>query len=462
MFFRLCWQPISGQPGFIIGRWFIKRGDLADRPIFPVNHVDYGEAIQWKIKILDRAYTHFANQKNKQLLQEYTEFKAEQSFWLEDFTLFMAIKDSYGGVSWDNWPTGLRQRKGDAISSFRKNDPEKIDRHSFRQFLFFRQWRNLKEYANQKEIKIIGDIPIFVAYDSADAWSNPELFYLDADGKPTVVAGVPPDYFSPTGQLWGNPLYKWDAHEKQGFAWWIQRMSATLKMVDIVRMDHFRGFAGYWEIPFGMPTAEVGRWVKGPGPKLFDAIHQALGELPVIAEDLGVITPDVIELRDRFALPGMKVFQFAFSTTPNDPFLPHNYTENCVAYTGTHDNDTALGWYLSAPEEERDFIRRYVARSGEDVSWDMIRAVWSSVAVFSLAPMQDVLALGNEARMNLPGRASGNWTWRMNADFFNKTLQERLKEANFLYSRMDIPAEDDFDQVPANYVLHVVGEDTSK
>ena len=444
-------NPYLVSPALLLEDGLLKRGDLSDRPVFPVNHIDYGEAIQWKIKILDRAYQHFTESKNKKFLAEFEAFEIEQAFWLKDFTLFMAIKEAYGGVSWDKWPNGLRQRKSSAIAAFHKNDQEKIDRNTFRQFLFFRQWQALKEYANSKDLQIVGDIPIFVAYDSADAWSNPNLFYLDAEGKPIYVAGVPPDYFSPTGQLWGNPLYKWKEHQKQGYAWWIERMQATLKMVDIVRLDHFRGFAGYWEIPFGMPTAEVGRWVKGPGEDLFLAIHNALGDLPVIAEDLGVITPDVIKLRNRFDLPGMKVFQFAFATDPDDPFLPHNYQANCVAYTGTHDNDTALGWYQSAPEPEQDLIRRYLARSGEDISWDMIRAVWSSVAVFAVAPMQDVLSLGNEARMNLPGKASGNWIWRMNPDSINKHVLDRLREVNYLYSRMTLPEKEP--EIPEKYVL---------
>jgi 4-alpha-glucanotransferase len=312
----------------------------------------------------------------------------------------------------------------------------------FRQFLFYNQWSALKHYANSKNIQIIGDIPIFISNDSADAWSHPELFYFNEQRKPTVVAGVPPDYFSPTGQLWGNPLYKWVEHEKQEYSWWINRMKATLQVVDIVRMDHFRGFSGYWEIPYGMPTAEIGRWVKGPGEKLFHTIRNALGDLPIIAEDLGVITPDVVTLRENFDLPGMKVFQFAFSTDPLDPFLPHNYPQNCVAYTGTHDNDTALGWYKTAPEQERDFIRRYLGRSGEGISWDMIRAVWSSVAVFALAPMQDFLSLGSEARMNLPGRASGNWTWRLRPDTINSGLIDRLKQTNYLYARSEIEPSD--------------------
>jgi 4-alpha-glucanotransferase len=436
-FSALAGNPYLVSPALLLEDSLLTRSDLLDRPKFPVNRIDYGSAIEWKQKILDRAFIHFKKSKKSDLLEDYEKFKQEQSFWLDDFVLFMAIKESCGGGAWEQWPESLRQREVVAINDFKESETERIDRHTFRQFLFFRQWLGLKAYANQKNIQIIGDIPIFVAYDSADAWSHRELFFLDEQGKPTVVAGVPPDYFSPTGQLWGNPLYKWDQHKKQDYVWWIQRMQATLNTVDIVRLDHFRGFCGYWEVPAGKKTAEVGRWVQGPGADLFQKIHTALGDLPVIAEDLGVITPDVVDLRIQFNLPGMKVFQFAFSTDPDDPFLPHNYEVNYVAYTGTHDNDTAIGWYETAPESERDFIRRYLARSGEDIAWDMIRAIWSSVAIFTLAPMQDVLSLGNEARMNLPGRASGNWNWRMHPDALTPQVVNRLKEANYLYGRSE-------------------------
>lgn len=443
-------NPYLVSPALLLEDGLLRRSDLSDRPLYNPNRIDYGEAIQWKIKILDRAYENFKHLHDSDLYKEYQQFRVNEADWLNDFALFMAIKEAHGGISWDQWPEELRMRNSTALEHFKQSEGERIERHAFRQFLFFRQWLDLKAYAHQKNIQIIGDIPIFVAYDSADAWSNRELFYLDDEGKPTVVAGVPPDYFSPTGQLWGNPLYNWDVHRQQNFRWWIRRMEATLKLVDIVRLDHFRGFAGYWEVPFGMPTAEVGRWVKGPGEELFNAIRQALGDLPIIAEDLGVITPDVVELRNAFNLPGMKVLQFAFSTDPLDPFLPHNYETNCVAYTGTHDNDTALGWYLTAPEKEKDFIRRYLARSGEDISWDMIRAVWSSVAVFALAPMQDVLSLGSEARMNLPGRASGNWCWRLHADALSPAILNKLKEINYLYARSDIQRTVET-EIPPNY-----------
>ena len=429
-------NPYLVSPALLQEEGLLKRTDFADRPEFPDQKVEFGEVINWKLTILDRAYAHFIKSAKPALLADYVQFKVDNSFWLPDFALFMAIKEANRGVSWEHWPKPLRKRDAKVLAAFSKAEADAVERHTFRQFLFYRQWLAVKDYANKKGIKIIGDIPIFVAYDSADAWANSELFYLDVDGNPAVVAGVPPDYFSPTGQLWGNPLYKWPVHHKSGYAWWIERMKATLKLVDIVRLDHFRGFAGYWEVPFGKLTAEVGRWVRGPGAPLFEALRQALGDLPIIAEDLGVITPDVVALREQFSLPGMRIFQFAFSSDPADPFLPHNYIENCIAYTGTHDNDTALGWYLSAPAVEQDFIRRYLARAGDDISWDMIRAVWSSVAGFALAPLQDMLSLGTEARMNFPGKASGNWSWRFLPGTLSHELVEKIKEFNYLFHRL--------------------------
>jgi len=307
----------------------------------------------------------------------------------------------------------------------------------FRQFIFFRQWIDLRTHAHKRNIKIIGDIPIFVAHDSADVWANLDLFYMDDKGHPTVVAGVPPDYFSPTGQLWGNPLYRWDVHAATGYVWWLERFRAVLSLVDIIRLDHFRGFSAYWEVPAGNPTAEIGQWVPGPGKDLLTAVQKGLGDLPIIAEDLGVITPDVVEMRDTFNLPGMKILQFSFSSTPDDPFLPHNYPVNCVAYTGTHDNDTVLGWYESLTRKERSFCLRYLPSDGQDLPWDMVRAIWRSMAMLSLAPMQDLLSLGTGARMNFPGRPSGNWTWRMPEDSLTDELCERLHDLNYLYSRLN-------------------------
>jgi len=276
-----------------------------------------------------------------------------------------------------------------------------------------------------------------VAHDSAEVWSQPELFYLNKKGNPTVVAGVPPDYFSKTGQLWGNPLYNWEIHARNDFAWWIQRIRAVLDLVDIIRLDHFRGFAGYWEVPAREKTAVKGRWVNGPGESFFEVVSVPFGDLPIIAEDLGEITPDVVAMRDRFDLPGMKIVQFAFHGDPDEPFLPHNHVSNCIVYTGTHDNDTTRGWYERVPEKEKDFYRRYLGRDGHDVAWDMIRAAWMSVGVFAITPMQDLLSLDNTARMNYPGNPSGNWSWRMDEDQMNNFLSARLRDFNLLYGRMN-------------------------
>ncbi len=429
-------NPYLISPALLLEDGLLTAEDLQDRPQFPEDQVDYGAAIQWKLTLLERALEHFNESASDDQRTQLVHFQAREAHWLEDYALFMAIKESQGMVSWDHWPLLLRTRDAKALTDFRREHVEDIQRHIFRQYLFFRQWDNLHAYTNSQGIQIIGDIPIFVAFDSADAWSHPELFFMTEEGEPTFVAGVPPDYFSPTGQLWGNPIYNWEVHQQTGYAWWIERIRSTLKLFDIVRLDHFRGFAGYWEIPAGMPTAEIGRWAPGPGIAFFEAIREALKDLPIIAEDLGEITPDVIQLRDTLGLPGMKILQFAFQTDSSDPFLPHNFTRHCVAYTGTHDNDTTVGWYQKAPEKERDFARRYLARSGEDIAWDFIRAVWSSVATFAIAPMQDFLGLDSSARMNLPGKLGGNWSWRLDPEDLSEGLVNRVRENNTLYSRL--------------------------
>lgn len=394
-----------------------------------------------KLDLLLKAFSRFQS-RPESLRGAFDHFCAQNAFWLEDFALFMALKDAHGGGAWNGWDEALRSRKQSALTKARRELAEDIQRHSFYQFLFFRQWEGLRKYANEKGIQIVGDIPIFVAYDSADVWAHPELFHLDESGSPTVVAGVPPDLFSSSGQLWGNPLYNWEVHKKENYAWWLSRVRASLGFMDILRFDHFRGFAGYYEIPAGAPTAEHGRWVAGPGREFFRAVETFIREemgrggegLPIIAEDLGVITDDVIELREAFHLPGMKILQFAF-TGPDNPFLPHHYVPRCVAYTGTHDNDTALGWFASAPESEREFAKRYLGVDGHDFAWDLIRAVWKSVAVFAIAPMQDALGLGGEARMNFPSTLGGNWQWRMGEADLSGALAERLRDLNWLTSR---------------------------
>jgi 4-alpha-glucanotransferase len=433
-----CFSAFAGNPYLVSPEVLIKQGllvkhDLADMPEWDEHRVDFGRLYLWKPALLDKAFQRFLAKPGK-LQAEFAAFCAENAAWLDDYALFMAIKETHGGGPWDEWPRTLRLREPEAMQEARATLASAVMRFSFAQFLFFRQWKDLHAYAHEKGLQIIGDIPIFVAYDSSDVWGHPDLFFLDETAKPTVVAGVPPDYFSPTGQLWGNPLYKWEVHRASGFAWWLQRMQATLQLVDILRIDHFRGLAGYWEIPYGKPTAEVGRWVKGPGADFFNAIQAKMGSLPILAEDLGVITPDVVRLREMFDLPGMKILQFAFSG-PDNPFLPHAFPPNCAVYTGTHDNDTTLGWYASAPQEEKDFARRYLQVDGSWIAWDLIRAAWSSVAMFALAPMQDLLELGNPARMNFPSHLGGNWEWRMGGQALSEQLQKSVKELNWLYQR---------------------------
>jgi len=435
-----CFSAFAGNPCLVsltllLDAGLLTAADLVGRPAFPLDQVDYGLVIEWKTRLLNKAFARFNKKPHKKLAESYTAFRHSQKNWLEDFALFMAIKEAQGGIAWGGWPVPLRKREAQALKAFSKAHAEDINRHAFLQFLFHQQWSNLKHYANQKGIQIMGDMPLYVAYDSSDCWSHPDLFTINKSGHLTTVAGVPPDYFSPTGQLWGNPLYRWPVHAGQGYSWWIARVRSALNLFDILRLDHFRGFAAYWEIKAGSETAEIGRWVKGPGAKLFKALEKSIQPLPVIAEDLGVITPDVTALRDKFHLPGMKILQFAFSG-PDNAFLPHHYPQHCVAYTGTHDNDTSLGWYHTAPAREQDFCRRYLARTGDDIAWDFIRAVWGSVASIAIAPMQDLLNLDTSARMNYPSRPSGNWSWRFLPGSIEPALITRLREMNSLYDRL--------------------------
>ena len=437
-----CFSSFAGNPYLIspeilLSENLLHSDDLVDHPKFSPGSVDFGAVIPWKLGVLDRAYIRFKNISSNKVKKQYAEFIKKNADWLDDFALFMALKEAHGGGSWVDWPISLRSRFPNVLEEAKRTYDEAINRQKFRQFLFYKQWSSLRAYAADKNILILGDIPIFVAHDSAEVWANPDLFYLDDAGNPTFVAGVPPDYFSKTGQLWGNPLYRWEIHAENGYQWWLDRMHGVLQLVDIVRLDHFRGFAGYWEVPSGEETAERGRWVPGPGAEFLQTIRDRLGDLPIIAEDLGEITPDVFELRDQFNLPGMKIIQFAFTGDPDDAFLPHNHVKNCVVYTGTHDNDTSRGWYLRVSEEERDFCRVYLNSDGHDIAWDMIRAVWSSVAVFAFVPMQDILDLGNEARMNYPGNPSGNWTWRLQGNEFTNALRARIREMNYIYGRFN-------------------------
>jgi 4-alpha-glucanotransferase len=440
-----CFSAFAGNPYLVSPESLLKdrlliESDLEEKPDFSAGRVDYGRLIPWKLSLLDQAFTRFQGTDPVDLRKDFAIFRAENSAWIEDYALFMALKESNGGGSWLEWPSQFRKRDQHALDEARQSLGQLVSKFAFYQFLFFRQWYELRDYAHKKNIKIIGDIPIFVAADSSDVWAHPELFHLNEDRKPTVVAGVPPDYFSPTGQLWGNPLYDWEAHLSTGYSWWLERFDAILNAVDVVRLDHFRGFAAYWEIPAGNPTAEIGRWVTGPGVVFFDAVVNHLksfendGALPIIAEDLGFITSDVVELRTRYNLPGMKILQFGFSA-PDNPFLPHAYVQNCVAYTGTHDNDTGRGWLNTAPKQEREFALSYLRSSKRDFVWNMIRSIWSSVAIFAVTPMQDLLDQGTESRMNYPSRLGCNWEWRMEEKDLSNELMTKLSKLNYLYER---------------------------
>ena len=439
-------NPMLISPDRLVREGFLPAEYVANVPGFPVQRVDFGPVIDFKSNLWGQAYAHFKQNGSPNQQAEFAQFCAEQANWLDDFALFMALKTHHvahqGGV-WNTWPRPIAFREPAAMEAWSNQLADQVGLYKFQQFLFYRQWWDLKRYANDRGIRIMGDVPIFVAFDSADVWARPDLFMLNPDGSPSHVAGVPPDYFSETGQRWGNPLYRWQRMKENDYAWWAGRLRMVFQQVDVVRIDHFRGFEAYWEIPAEEPTAIVGRWVKGPGEGFFRVMEEALGtqSLPIIAEDLGVITPEVVELRDQFNFPGMKILQFAFGGERNSDFLPHNFSSpNCVVYTGTHDNETTSGWYRNANEQERDHVRRYLARSGHDIAWDMIRLAYASVADTAVATMQDLMNLGNEARMNFPGKPSGNWQWRYSADMLTEGIAIGLCELTELYGRAPAPA----------------------
>ena len=441
-----CYSAFAGNTLLVSPDQLIKEGllDTAPQSAGSSNKIDFGEAHDLKDQILRRAYERYTKTTDTALRSAFETFAQQHAHWLEDYALFRALKDAHGGVAWNEWEPALIARTPSALERAREELRVEVEAQMFYQFLFFRQWFALKRYCNERGISIVGDLPIFVAQDSADVWTNPEQFKLDKDGKPVVVAGVPPDYFSSTGQLWGNPLYNWERMLDDGFKWWIERVRATFTVVDIARVDHFRGFAACWEIPGGDKTAERGQWVEAPGRELFTAIRKTLGELPIIAEDLGVITPDVVALREDFGFPGMRILQFGFGSDSKNIDLPHNYVPNVVAYTGTHDNDTTVGWFNSVAgagstrtaeqiERERKFCMDYLNTGGKEIHWDLIRGVLASVANTAVVPLQDLLGLGTEARMNLPNSTEGNWAWRFTA--LNDNLATRLKQLSDLYGR---------------------------
>ena len=408
---------------------------------------EYGPARAFKTQALRRSFDGYrSGAGDAELRDAFAAFRAEEGGWLEDYALFAALKDRFEGASWNKWPDrGVVERKPEALDACRAELGDEVEFHAFAQFLFFRQWRALREYARESGVRLIGDLPIYCAHDSADVWSSPQFFSVTRHGNLKYLAGVPPDAFSSDGQLWSNPVYDWAALREDGYRWWVERVRASLEMVDLLRIDHFRGLESYWRVRAGAKTARKGKWMKGPGIELFDAIREELGEVPIIAEDLGMITSRVEALREAAGVPGMKVLQFAFGRGAN-MYRPHTYEKNCVVYTGTHDNDTTRGWYeATGPEyagddravieRERDLVRRYIARDGSDITWDFIRLALSSVADIAVIPMQDILDLGGEARMNRPGVASGQWDWRLTPEQFASAWSERLADLCRLYGR---------------------------
>lgn len=440
-----CFSAFAGNPYFIdfdklVGEGLLEEKDYIDVD-FGVNktRVDYALIFESKYKVLKVAYSNFSKKgKFKELKEEFKKFEKENKFWLEDYALYMAVKNHFDLKSWSEWDDDIKKREPEALAKYKKELKDDIEYWSFLQFLFFKQWYELKAYANDLGIEFIGDIPIYVAYDSCDTWSHPENFQMDMKKfEPTVVAGCPPDAFSETGQLWGNVIYDWDKMKKDKYTWWVSRVRESLKLYDVLRIDHFRGFEAYWAIPYGDDTAINGKWVKGPAMSLFKEIKKQLGDINVIAEDLGFLTDEVIDFLRETGYPGMKILQFAFNGEGDNDYLPQNYGRNCIAYTGTHDNDTFVGWFTeSSSTEEATIAKTYLGLNSEEgYNWGFIRGVWSSVADVAIAPMQDFLNLGAETRMNTPSTTMGNWQWRAEDGSFDNALADKIYEMNILTGR---------------------------
>lgn len=433
-----CFSAFAGNPHFINLDFLKDEGLLKEEDYLDENYgenieiVDYGLIFKVRNKILKKAYNSFKNKKSN---LKFKLFKEENKFWLEDYSLYMAIKESFNLVSWINWDEDIRIRKSEELEKYKIKLRDEIEYYKFIQFKFFEQWFNLKEYANKNNIEIIGDLPIYVAEDSADIWSNPDMFEVDEDKRLKFVAGCPPDAFSETGQLWGNPIYDWKYLKNDDYKWWVTRIKESLKMYDVIRIDHFRGFESFWQIPYGEKTAINGKWIKGPGNELFNKVKEELGEVNIIAEDLGVLTNEVIEMLKKTEFPGMKVLQFAFSGEDN-LYLPYNYEKDTVAYTGTHDNGTVKGWFKNSSKEEVEKAKEYLYLKDKDFSYSFIRAIWESVSETAIGTMQDFLELDDISRMNTPSTLGGNWQWRMKKTDLNKDLAERIYNLTKLYGRL--------------------------
>ncbi len=430
-------NPLLISPDLLVEEGLLKQDDVSRYRVESRSRADYSYAYRVKEELLVKAYEEF-KKRHRDFVDEYERFIEENSYWIEDYALFMVLKKVFGGKLWIEWPREYRDRDPHTLQKARKEFRDKIDFEIFKQFVFYKQWFKLKRYCNSLGIRVIGDIPYYVDLDSADVWTHPELFKLDKEKKPLFVGGVPPDYFSPTGQLWGNPVYDWKKHEETGFEWWIKRLEHALRVYDIVRIDHFRGLIAYWEIPAGSPTAATGKWVEVPYEKFFRVLTRRFPTMPFIAEDLGFITPDVREVIHRYSFPGMKVLVFAFDGSPDNPYLPHNHDKNFVVYTSTHDTNTVRGWFEEeASEYQKKFLFRYLGRElkPDEVSWEFIRLALSSVCRLAVIPLQDILNLGSKARMNRPGTAFGNWEWRVLPQQLNKEIFDKLRELAEIYGR---------------------------
>ncbi len=436
-----CFSAFAGNPLIIdleklVEQQLLTPDDLPDHEHFSDDEVDYGKQFHEKYVLLEEAYKRFQEIDAPEMKQQYESFCTSNNWWLDDYAFFMALKIHYGGKAWNEWDDQIRKREPGALERYREHLADTIGFYSFLQFLFYQQWLELKTYANTNNIKIIGDLPIYVAFDSADAWANPEIFDFDENLNPRTVAGVPPDYFSETGQLWGNPIYDWEYLKEQGFRWWIDRIKANFLLYDILRIDHFRGLAAYWSVPYGEETAINGKWIDAPGEAMLRAVYDALGEKPIIAENLGVITPDVEELREQFNMPGMKILQFAFDSGEDNDFIPHTYDKNSVVYTGTHDNNTTVGWFKHSPPQDKQHMHDYFCLHENDPAWSLIRLAWSTVSNIAIAPMQDLLRLDEDARMNFPGKSPGYWKWRYRKELLTQEHVEWLRRITRVYGRM--------------------------
>lgn len=435
-----CFSAFAGNTLLIDLNYFVELGYFSESEIPEFvsennKNIDYESVKVHKLPLLETAYRKFSEIASLDDEAEFHAFCIENSDWLEDYAFFMSLKEEFALRPWYEWDNDIKLRKSNALNFYSEKLEERTEFHKFLQFIFFKQWNLLKNYANSHGIKIIGDIPLYVSYDSSDAWANNQLFLFDGDLKPIQVAGVPPDYFSETGQMWGNPIFNWKKMEKNGFKWWIKRIQNNIKMFDIIRIDHFRGLSAYWSIPYGEETAINGSWVNAPGVKLFEVVKSTLGNIQIIAEDLGVMTPDVEELRDSNNFPGMKILQFAFDASEENNYLPHTYTKNFIVYTGTHDNDTIVGWYNKANETDKLQFHNYSGYFGEEINWAFIRLAFSSVADIAIIPVQDLLGLDSDARFNLPGTSSGNWKWKLE-NFNQLNLQiDKLRLFTKIYGR---------------------------